>query len=658
MTPISAQVCVAGRELTEPRLSPDGRWLSVVEAGRPGIIFVMAIERSPTGLTIGFERALSTLPAPVAGRGLGGGCHHWLSDSSGVVYAAADGAVWFQPLSVDAPECVLSVAGTALVAPMIIADGDGRWCVVAVGDQAGVWARTLWRTGSAWSGGDVVRVDDGADDFCLDPWVRAINPGRFEIRWHAWSVPEMAWDHSITRIVEFDTDAVADRHSIVGAGAITQPRTLADGTPVAVRDDTGWMNLWVGDAPVIAEPFEHAGPTWGAGARSYAVSPDGGRVAVARNESGFGRLIVAEISPVATDRPRAVEVARGVHGSLDWQVGLVCAVRSGARTPTQIVVYDTMSHDTVSDDTLSHDTLSHDTLSHDTVSHDTVADDAVSHHALADNKMVWTRTVAMGAMPMVWDTIELCEPELIETADPVLHARAYRVGDGRMICLIHGGPTDQWQVGFMPRVAFWWSRGWDVLVVDPRGSTGHGRAYQQALRGRWGDLDVADTAALIGHAHSLGWAIPQTTVVSGSSSGGLSALGLAARFGSLIAGAMASAPVTDLAGLADVDHRFEAHYTLSLVGPPGAPQYRDNSPIHQLDQIEVPLLVLHGDADPVVPVAQSRNMVSALRRRGVDVEYHEFAGEGHGLRERTNRLAEFEYLERFARRVVSGSCPS
>ena len=627
MTPISAQVCVSGRDLTEPRLSPDGRWLSVVEAARPATISIMAIERSAAGIALGPERALSTLPAPVAGRGLGGGCHHWLSDSSGVVYAAVDGGIWFQPLGVDAPECVLSVAGTALVAPMITVDGDGRWCVVAVGDQAGVWARRLWRDGSAWSGGDLVRVDDGGDDFCLDPWVRTVAPGRFEIRWHAWSVPDMAWDHSITRIAEFDAGAVVDRRSIVGSGAITQPRTLADGTAVAVRDDTGWMNLWVGDGPVIDEPFEHAGPTWGPGARSYAVSPDGGRVAVARNESGFGRLIVAEIGGGDSDGTGVLEVARGVHGGLDWQAGLVCAVRSGARTPTQIVVYDTV--------------------------HDDRVDEALVH-----GEVTWERTVALAAMPMVWDTVELCEPELIETTDPVLHARAYRAGEGRMMCLIHGGPTDQWQVGFMPRVAFWWSRGWDVLVVDPRGSTGHGRAYQQALRGRWGDLDVADTAALIDHAQSLGWATPQTTVVSGSSSGGLSALSLAARFGSLIAGAMASAPVTDLAGLADVDHRFEAHYTLSLVGPPGAPQYRDHSPIHQLDQISVPLLVLHGDADPVVPVSQSRDMVSALRRRGVDVEYHEFAGEGHGLRERANRVAEFEHLGRFAQRVVSSACPS
>ncbi len=615
MPAISAELCVAGRELTEPRLSPDGRWLSAVEAGRPGSIQVVAIERRGAELVFGPERSLSTLPAPVAGRGLGGGCHHWLADSSGVVYAAVDGAIWYQPLGSAAPERLVALAGIALRAPMIVEDGHGSWCVVAVGDDAAVWSVVARRGGTAWESEPAVRIDDGSDDFCLDPWVRAVGPGGFEIRWHAWSVPDMAWDRSVTRIAELHHTTVTERRTIAGSGAITQPRTLSDGTPIAVRDDTGWLNVWVGASPVIDEPFEHAGPTWGAGLRSYALAPDDGRLAVARNEAGYGRLIVADLGPGGAGHGDVVEVARGVHGQLDWQAGLLCAVRSGARTPTQIVVYDTGSEP-------------------------------------------WARTMVLCGLPVAWDSVELPEPEVVQTSDPVLHARVYRAGTGKVICLIHGGPTDQWQVSFMPRVAFWWSRGWDVLVVDPRGSTGHGRAYQQALRGRWGDRDVSDTAVLIGHAHSLGWATPQTTVAAGSSSGGLSAIGLAARFGSLLAGVMASAPVTDLAGLADVDHRFEAHYTLSLVGPPGARGYRENSPANQLDQIDVPLMIVHGDADPVVPVDQSRRTVAALRSRGIEVDYHEFAGEGHGLRDRANRLAEFEHMERFAHRVVSSPWPS
>src|SRR5437764_1269643 len=91
-----------------------------------------------------------------------------------------------------------------------------------------------------------------------------------------------------------------------GAGggdvACGQPGFSPGGEALAfVCDRTGWMNVWVGDGagqgakPLIDEPLEHAEPTWGAGQRSYAWAPDGGALAVCRNEGGFGRLVVVPI---------------------------------------------------------------------------------------------------------------------------------------------------------------------------------------------------------------------------------------------------------------------------------------------------------------------------------------------------------------------------
>ena len=101
--------------------------------------------------------------------------------------------------------------------------------------------------------------------------------------------------------------------------------------------------------------------------------------------------------------------------------------------------------------------------------------------------------------------------------------------------------------------------GWNVLVPDHRGSTGHGRAYQQALTGRWGELDVADTAAVLEHAHAAGWADPAHTVLMGASAGGFTVLGVLARHPHLAAAAVVSYPVSDLADLAERSHRFERH---------------------------------------------------------------------------------------------------
>jgi dipeptidyl aminopeptidase/acylaminoacyl peptidase len=618
---VSAELCVTGRDLTEPRISPDGRWLSVVVAGRPAVLNALRIARDDQGqIELGRERPVTTIPAPVAGRALGGGCHHWLADSSGVVYAAVDGSIWLQSLSPDPPVRILAApAGGALRGPMVVSDDEGHSIAVAVADEASVWAVELdhGSGGPARVIGEPIRLDQAEDDFCLDAWVRSVGSGCFEIRWQAWSVPDMAWDRSLTRVCTLDAGRVVGRSTISGSGAIQQPRSLTDGTAVAVRDDTGWLNVWVAGSAVVDEHIEHAGPTWGPGQRSYAVEPCGDRVAFVRNEDGFGRLVVAPIGGPADrstpERPQVV--ARGVHGQLDWQAGMLSAVRSGARTPTQVVLYDTA-------------------------------------------RDPWTRIVALESAPVAWERIELPEPELIEVGTPTVFARRYVAGQGRMICLVHGGPTDQWQVTFMPRITFWWSRGFDVVVVDPRGSTGHGRSHQQALRGAWGRIDVEDTATVIEAVHGARWATPDTTLVAGSSAGGLTVLGLLVRFGALVAGGIASAPVSDLAGLADTDHRFEAHYTVSLVGPPGAPGYRDNSPRYHLDRIDKPLLVVHGEQDPVVPVEHSRTLVAELVGRGVDVEYHEFAGEGHGLRDPANRRDELLIMERFAERILSPSCHS
>ena len=118
------------------------------------------------------------------------------------------------------------------------------------------------------------------------------------------------------------------------------------------------------------------------------------------------------------------------------------------------------------------------------------------------------------------------EPVDVDAGSATVPARRYVAGHGRMICWVHGGPTDQWQVEFLPRVAYWWAQGWDVLVPDPRGSTGHGRRHQQALHGEWGRADVDDTAAVLAHAHRSGWSTPSTTALIGGSSGGLTVLGV------------------------------------------------------------------------------------------------------------------------------------
>jgi dipeptidyl aminopeptidase/acylaminoacyl peptidase len=591
MVQVTPEMCVGGRELTEPRLAPDGRTVAFVQrmAGGAPAVTLVPVDGGP-------ERLLTSVPAPRPGRGLGGGCFSWCPDGSGLVYAASDGNVWFA--AHDGSRTVaLTDDGTPEQAhgSPVVATGSGLLVTVRDGREVVVTRRR----------GDAAVV--GSADFCQDP---AVSPCGTFVRWQAWDVPAMPWDESRLDGVRLpDAGALP---SIAAPGVQhQQPLFAPDGTLGFVGDATGWLNVWRDGRPLVDEPHEAAGPSWGPGQRSHAVAPDGARVAFARNEHGFGRLCVVDVATGAI-----TEVARGVHGQISWHGHHLVALRTGGRTPTQIVAYDTAS---------------------------------------------WQRTTLAVGPVAGFDAVPLPEPELVQvrSADgAVLHGRRYRAATRSrgLLCWLHGGPTDQWQVTFLPRIAYWVGTGWDVLVPDHRGSTGHGRAYQQALRERWGDLDTDDIADILTAVHAEGEATPARTVLVGSSAGGFTALNVLARRPGLAAGGYVLYPVSDLASLAEHTHRFEAHYNDTLVGTgeEAVTRSRERSPLAVAHRITVPVCVLHGDADPVVPVEQSVALVERLRAGGADAELVVYEGEGHGFRQTLNQLDEFARMERFLDRCVVG----
>jgi dipeptidyl aminopeptidase/acylaminoacyl peptidase len=223
-----------------------------------------------------------------------------------------------------------------------------------------------------------------------------------------------------------------------------------------------------------------------------------------------------------------------------------------------------------------------------------------------------------------------------------------------LILWVHGGPTGQTQVVWNNRLPFFLDRGWAVLFPDHRGSTGHGRAYVQALRGGWGDLDVRDCAAGLRAAANRGWADPRRMVVMGGSAGGFTVLNLLAHHPDLCAAGIDLFGVTDLFDLDETTHRFEKHYLHSIVGPlpETADRYRSRSPVNVAEQITSPLLILQGDSDPVVPPAQRRAIAARLQALGRTVELHEYEGESHGWLRPETVVDELERVESFLRRHV------
>lgn len=579
-------MCGRGRVLAEPRLSPDGAWVAfVATAWGKGALVVVPAAGGP-------ELVITSDPPPPPTPSYGGATFGWTPSSDAVVYVGADRRLYYQPVAGGPPRLV--VADGAVTAPAVSPDGtevayvrDGRHVAVAPLVADGPWPRRL----------------SAAPDFALDPSWSADGAS---VAWHEWSDPAMPWDDS--RIVVAPalgsgplTAVPVGRDGCSGeAAAVSQPLFSPDGSTLAfLCDASGWLNLWRAGpdgrdpVPLLVEPAEHGGPTWGPGQRSFAWSPDGRQVAFCRNEDGFGRLCVVDLAGGV-----ARSLDRGVYRSLSWVGDRIAGLRSGARSPDQVVVLDP--------------------------------------RAAGASR----RSVARGPLAG-FEAGGLVEPEPVSWpgedlpgVGTTVHGRLYRagVGAGPLLVWVHGGPTDQNRVCFDARIAFFCDRGWHVLQVDHRGSTGWGRRYTQSLRGQWGRLDVADTAAGMRAAVDRGWADAGGMVPIGSSAGGLTVLLLLATYPELCAAGVDRYGVTDLFDLDETTHRFEAHYLRSLVGdlPAAATRYRDRSPINRAGRIAAPLLVLQGSADNVVPQYQSDALVAAVRSAGGTVEYQVYDGEGHG----------------------------
>ncbi|MHB1486406.1 MAG: S9 family peptidase [Acidimicrobiales bacterium] len=643
---ITAAMCAWGRAIGDPRLSPDGRSLAFVcaWAGRT-YLSVTDVEGGP-------ETILTSDPAPAGIHGMSGGVFDWFPDGDHLVYVGSDGGL-YRVEAGGGP--ALALAGTEQASCPAVSP-DGRWVAYVVDtlevalvpteatevalvpteatevalvptEAAGRDGSSRVRAAYAESGGHLPGSRPG---FALDPsWA----PDGTKLAWHQWDPPAMPWDSS--HIVVADVAAGGSLHGlrVVAGGpgtSVGQPRFSPDGEHLAyVSDVGGWANVWVADPngsqarPVVDEPFEHAEPTWGGGQRSFAWAPDATSVALARNEGGFGRLCVAGLEPGPV-----IELGRGVHGCLSWAGSRLAALRSGAATPTQVVTVEVAARQ--------------------------------------------RRQVVRGPVGG-FESAGLIEPESVEwEAEPVslggattttVHGRLYRArGENAapLLVWVHGGPTGQMQVTFNARVAYFVERGWSVLAVDHRGSTGWGRAYTQVMAGRWGDLDVADTAQGMQAALDRGWADPGHMVAIGASSGGLTVLNLMARFPQLCAAGIDLYGVTDLEGLAASTHRFEAHYTDSLVGPlPGAASiYRERSPAHHAHFITSPLLILHGSNDQVVPVAQSRALAASIVAAGGEAELVVYEDEGHGWGKPSVVMDELARIEAFLSRFGDTSLKS
>jgi len=614
---------VSARSLTDAGVGLRSPWL----AGDA----VCWLESRPSegGRTVPVRRAADGGVADLLGPGWDvrtrvheyGGGDRLALDGALVFCNAADQAVYCVSLTGGEP-LALSVAGRDRFADLSFdaprrrvlavrerhADGGGH----AEPENALV---ALPLDGDGPSDGGVV-LARGADFYAYP----RVSPDGARLAWVSWNHPNMPWDGTELWAAALDAAGLPTAPVRVAGGAeesVVQPVWLADGRLVYVSDRGGWWNLYVWDGTdsraVLPMEAEFARPMWVFGEADVAAV-DARTLACAYTRDGLWFLGLVDIedgSLKPVELPGTTRV-----GDLFVQGRTLAFIAAGPAEPGAVV-----------------------TLDLDTPT------PAVAKRGMAtppDPATVSTPT------PIRFPTTGGATTGVFEAHAfyyPPVNA-AVQAPDGERPPLIvrgHGGPTSATVAVYSAKIQYWTSRGFAVVDVNYRGSTGYGRAYRDALKGQWGVADVEDCVAAAKHLAAQGLADPARLVITGSSAGGYTTL-CAVTFHDTFRAGASHYGISDLEALATDTHKFEARYLDSLVGPYPARKdlYEARSPIHFVDRLNVPMVFFQGLEDKVVPPNQAERMVAAIDAKGLPVAYVTFPTERHGFRKAESIVAALE----------------
>lgn len=453
------------------------------------------------------------------------------------------------------------------------------------------------------------RVAEGKD-FYASP---RLSPDGRRLCWLSWSFPHMPWEATEVWVADVDeAGLVSKARKLLGDGrrSYIMPRLATANRLLVSHDGSDWWNVYAVDVESGAElecldsaEAEVGEPLWQFGYQAFAQEPNGHRVAFFK---GSELIVKQEGSALKT-----LNTGYSAHRFIEFAHGCVYAI---AMHPAKAT--------------------------------------AVIRHRLSDGSTEVVREASDKAPPAQF----LSVPQHVtfptgKDKSAVAHANFYPPANGNfvgpegarppLVVMAHGGPTGQASTALDLKKQFYTSRGFAVLDVDYRGSTGYGRAYRDALMGQFGVVDIEDCCEAAAWAAEKGWADASKLCIEGGSSGGYVVLCAILR-PRLFSAAVSRYGISDLEELALTTHKFEAPYNDSLLAPypEGAAVYRERSPIHRAQSITCPVAFFQGLDDKVVPPAQTTKMFQAVKDLGLPTALVEFPGEGHGFRSAENiRLA-------------------
>ncbi len=440
-----------------------------------------------------------------------------------------------------------------------------------------------------------------------------VSPDNNQMAWISWNHPNMPWDNTQLWVGELEPKGglhnarrlIEDRQ-----GSITQPLYSPSGQLYFVADFNNWWNLYRINSQgelehVLDMEAEFAVPDWKLGNHNYAFESDNTIIA-SYNHKGVASLIRIYLDTgltesIAVDFGEISQVVKGENG-----IYFV-----GAKVTPEKGVY---------------------------------------------------KVNGRGTQLIYAPELPVLDPNYISRAENI----SFESGDGEqvfgyyygpvnpgfvppkdsrppLLVMLHGGPTAKASLAFRRDIQFWTSRGFAVMDLNYRGSSGFGRKYRQSIYGRWGKADVEDAVRAAGHLVNKGWVDGLQLAMRGNSAGGLTVLSSLAFFDTFKAGVSYSG-ISDMEVLSKEADKFESKYLEHLVGLSTEEQniYRQRSPLYHLEELDEPLLLIQGQDDALVAQKQSKTVFNALKAKGVPVAYLAFNGEEHGLKDPHNKIKALE----------------
>lgn len=463
------------------------------------------------------------------------------------------------------------------------------------------------------------------DDFYAYP--RMDKTGK-QLCWISWNHPNMPWDNTTLWLADLDNQGIPVEQKIVagnGDEAIFQPQWSPGNQLYFVSDRDNWWNIYhwepeSGIKPIHKMAAEFATPLWVLGMSTYGFCQNTESKSITLvccySQSGSWQLAqkalgvqpetsTTRFETIATDYTQISDIY--CDGSSAWMVG--ATPKAGG----ELIEYDVRSEKLKPVTAVTELPFNKEYISEPK---------AISFHSTDDSPKSDSEQ---------------------NSYDQEAHGFYYPpknqhfTGESNalppLIVICHGGPTGATSTALNLKIQYWTSRGFAVLDINYRGSTGYGRGYRKQLHKLWGIADVADVVAGAQYLIDQQLVDPNKIAIRGSSAGGYTVLA-ALCFHDLFKAGACLYGIGDLETLAKDTHKFESRYLDTLIGP--YPEkfttYQQRSPIHHVDQFHCPVIFFQGLDDKVVPPEQAISMTKALRDKQLPVAYLPFEGEGHGFR--------------------------